>query len=83
MIKIENKKTVEREGRCEKGDKPQSIEIVQIVKPNVLLFQVEWKQSERSRDRIVLKPTIYTNMELRKYEPEMLLDYYESRLRPC
>lgn len=55
------------------------MEIIEIAEKSVLVFEITWIQTEKDR---TIMPTYYTNQQLRKYDPDRLLDYYESKLRP-
>jgi hypothetical protein len=55
------------------------MDIVEIIDRGVLVFEVTWIQPG---NRQAVESTYYTNQQLRRYDPERLLDYYESKLRP-
>ncbi len=56
------------------------MDIVQIKEGGLLMFEVTWVQRMTNE---TLLPTLYSNVELRKHEPERLIDFYESKIRPC
>jgi hypothetical protein len=55
------------------------MDIVEIIDRGVLVFEVTWIQPGNGQ---AVESTYYTNQQLRRYDPDRLLDYYESKLRP-
>lgn len=61
-----------REGSLGRGDRPHSIaKSCQI--DGELFHLVRFVDAQ-------LQPRLYTNQELRRVQPQLLLDYYESRI---
>ena len=69
-----------RNGSFEHGDKILSMDIVQIKEGGILMFEVTWIQATTN---LKILPTLYSNVDLRKHEPDRLIDFYESKIRPC
>ena len=69
-----------REGSFACQDTPDQIDLVEIVDQATLIFQVSWKQTAKE---VVILPSCFSNKELRVNNPYLLLDYYESKMRPC
>lgn len=70
-------KVLHKYGHFQYGDQPTKIVCAKQDKQSVL-FTVEWKPRA---DGEVPLPTIMDNLELRKYNKDLLLDFYESRLK--
>ncbi len=67
-----------RLGRFESGDKAESIELLETSADFELIFKIKWQQKCESE---MLEPSIYSNKGIRKYDPDLLLDFYESKLQ--
>ena len=80
VITKNNEEPKTRNGSFELGDKILSMDIVQIKDGGILMFEVTWIQSIENTS---ILPTLYSNVELRKHEPDRLIDFYERKIRPC
>lgn len=48
----------------------------------LMYFRVFWKQPKLSVGQVVnLLPTVYSSQQVRKSHPDLLIDFYESKLR--
>jgi len=68
-----------KEGDYELGDKASKIvNVKKDSENNELLFTIEWKPRENGS---IPMQSNYSNKELRKYDPHLLLSFYESKLK--
>ena len=68
-----------REGSYENGDIPsQIVKVRRDVDTNELIFTIEWNQRENGS--IPLQSN-YSNKQLRKFDPHLLLSFYESKVK--
>lgn len=82
----ESEEDYEKEEQLEKsgkghfflGDEPESIISCKSNKNNEIEFTVSWK---KRKNRVTPKPNIFTAKELRRYNKDLLLDFYESKLK--
>ena len=63
-------------GDFECDDKPRSVKKIRRL-DNSLEFIVEWQKRESGFQP---KDSVVTNKEMRKYCPDFLIDFYESRI---
>ena len=76
--KITFNETFFKHGSFTEGDKAKRIIFVKRDVNKKLLCAVEW---EKKKDGTILKPTFYSNDEVKSHNPQILVDYYESKLK--
>lgn len=82
----ESEEDYEKEEQLEKsgkghfflGDEPESILSCKSNKNNEIEFTVSWK---KRKNKVTPKPNVFTAKELRRYNKDLLLDFYESKLK--
>jgi hypothetical protein len=75
-VLIENPTPVENQGSFTLKDQPKKIVHCSIEEQGVL-FEIEWRKRKNGE-----KPgnTKFTSKELRKFDPDLIIDFYEERL---
>lgn len=76
-VLIDNLSNEENQGSFKLKDLPKRIVHCQIDEKEGVKFEVEWKKRKNGE-----KPenTMFFSKELRKYDPEIIIDFYEARL---
>jgi hypothetical protein len=67
-----------KHGRFEEGDEAKNIIFSKRDSQKKLLCAIGW---EKRKDGSNLNPTFYSNEEIKKYNPSLLIDFYESKLK--
>lgn len=76
--KLNASENLELEGHFNQGDKPKGIVCCKPTENGEVLFEVEWihrKNGEQPQNRI------FTSKELRKFDSDLIINFYESRLK--
>lgn len=76
--KITFTKNFFKHGRFEEGDKPKRILFSKRDVNKKLLCAIEWNDRV---DGSTLHPTFYSNDEIKKFNPGILVDFYEKNIR--
>ena len=76
-VLIDNLSIEENQGSFKLKDLPKRIVHCQIEEKDGVKFEVEWRKTKNGE-----KPgnTMFFSKELRKYDPELIIDFYEARL---
>lgn len=69
---------IKEDGSFEKGDVPKAILECRRTNVNgVYEFAIQWNARKGRIPRV----SVYTNVELRKYAPKLLIEFYEKNLK--